>query len=376
MALRMSDLLANIMVMPPERIRLRIGNLAKAILVTGQTYQEPKDALNEFVSNAADEYAEAGMGGDRIRIFLNRKGKRPLVAVEDSGRGMDEARLRQVAKSLFESRKSGDSRTLGEKAIGILAFQQLGARCEIVTRPTGSDPTLALKLERGKATAELVTNERRRARPAPGTTVYIHDLDPDVIRVLTRRKVVDYMRRRRGAAIARDDYEIEVIEGRQSEVVTPEEPDGIRIDIPARETMWGRIEFSIYLAPRPDAKRRVAVAGRAGTTIIDDLSEIEEFEGAPWSTDQVSGLIAFDGLQQTTGRRALLRDRDAFPIFLDAVQSIEPLVTKTLARVAKEVDAQVADQLNDTVRKIFSKVLKELADLDNPMRSLVTQIHR
>ena len=45
--------------MPPEKVRLRIRNLAKAVLVSGQAYQDPKDALNEFVSNAADEYAEA-----------------------------------------------------------------------------------------------------------------------------------------------------------------------------------------------------------------------------------------------------------------------------------------------------------------------------
>ena len=48
-----------------ERVRLRIGNLAKAVLVTGQAYQDPKDALNEFVSNAADDYAEAGLVGAR-----------------------------------------------------------------------------------------------------------------------------------------------------------------------------------------------------------------------------------------------------------------------------------------------------------------------
>ncbi|MDZ7732695.1 MAG: hypothetical protein U5R31_05865 [Acidimicrobiia bacterium] len=41
---------------PGEQVRLRIGNLAKAVLVSGQAYQDPKDALNEFVSNAADEY--------------------------------------------------------------------------------------------------------------------------------------------------------------------------------------------------------------------------------------------------------------------------------------------------------------------------------
>jgi hypothetical protein len=52
--------------MPTETVRLRIANLGKAVLVSGQAYQEPKDALNEFVSNAADEYAEADRRGARI----------------------------------------------------------------------------------------------------------------------------------------------------------------------------------------------------------------------------------------------------------------------------------------------------------------------
>src|SRR5580704_4313063 len=52
-----------------ERVRLRIGNLGKAVLVSGQAYQDPKDALNEFVSNAADEYMESGRRAQRIRIL-------------------------------------------------------------------------------------------------------------------------------------------------------------------------------------------------------------------------------------------------------------------------------------------------------------------
>ena len=70
-----------------ERVRLRIGNLAKAVLVTGQAYQDPKDALNEFVSNAADDYAEAGVVGGRIRVLLRRKGVRALIAIDDAGAG-------------------------------------------------------------------------------------------------------------------------------------------------------------------------------------------------------------------------------------------------------------------------------------------------
>jgi C4-dicarboxylate-specific signal transduction histidine kinase len=93
-----------------ERVRLRIGNLAKAVLVTGQAYQDPKDALNEFVSNAADEYAESGLTGARIRILLRRRGARAAIAVDDAGRGMDPDRLRAVARNLFESSKAGDDR--------------------------------------------------------------------------------------------------------------------------------------------------------------------------------------------------------------------------------------------------------------------------
>jgi len=355
---------------PAEKVRLRIGNLAKAVLVSGQAYQDPKDALNEFVSNAADECVQADRRGERIRVVLRRKGRYPVIAIDDAGRGMSPERLRQVARNLFESSKVGDNRTLGEKAIGILAFQQLGGRCEIVSRTDANSESWALRLERGKATA-ILERERRRARERPGTTIYLSDLDPDVLRVLTQRKVVDYLRSRRGAALARGDYEIEVLEGHSSEVVLPEKPDGIRLSISSRHTLWGRIEFAIYVTPADGRYRRVAVVGRAGTSVVDDLCEIEEFSGPPWNSNQVSGQIVFEALQQTAGRRAILRDRDAFPLLLDAVKAIEPAVAQTVERVAKEVDAQTADRLSEAIRRIFGRVLKELADLDNPMRTSV-----
>ncbi len=355
--------------MPAEQVRLRIGNLDRAVLITGQAYQDPKDALNEFISNAADEYAEADRRGGRITVFLRRQGRHPLVAVDDAGRGMDVARLRRVAGSLFDSSKAGDPRTLGEKAIGLLAFQQLGARCEVVTRPEGEARTHVLRLERGRSMARLELDERRRARVAPGTTVYLADLDPDVVRVLTLRKVVDYLRRRRAVALARGDYSLEVVEGRRAELVTPERPDGVRLALPSRPTLWGRVEYALFVAPRPDHRRRVAVVGRAGTTIIDDLCELEEFGVSPWGSDQVSGQVTYEALVQTAGRRAILRDRDAFPAFVEAVRAVEPAVQKTLERIAAALDRDTAERLSDAVRRIFARVLRELADLDNPMRT-------
>ena len=355
---------------PGERVRLRIGNLAKAVLVTGQAYQDPKDALNEFVSNAADEYAERGISGGRIRVVLRRKGQNPVVAVDDVGQGMGPDRLREVARNLFESIKAGDDRTLGEKAIGLLAFQQLGGRCEVVSRAEGSEETWVLRLDRGRADAQLV-RDKRRARQVPGTTVYISAIDPEVLRVLTRRKVVDYLRRRRAEALARGDYVLEVVEGHSSELVTPEEPEGLRLSLAPSPTLWGRIEYALYVAPDADRRRRVAVVGRAGTTIIDDLAEMEEFDREPWTSGQVSGRIMFDSLHQSAGRRAVLRDREAFPVFHDAVRSIEATVARTVRKLREELDEASANEISDAVRLIFGRVLKELSELDNPMRTLV-----
>ena len=149
----------------------------------------------------------------------------------------------------------------------------------------------------------------------------------------------------------------------------PEKPDGVRLAIPQRNTLWGHVELSLYVAPADGSRRHVAVVGRAGTSIVDDLTELDEFSGHPWDTDQVAGQIVFEALQQCAGRRAILRDREAFPLFIDAVKAVEPAVAQTVERVAQEVDAQTADRLSDVIRRIFGRVLKELADLDNPMRT-------
>ena len=85
----------------------------------------------------------------------------------------------------------------------------------------------------------------------------------------------------------------------------------------------------------------------------------------------MSGRAVFEALQQSAGRRAVLRDREAFPAFLDAVRAVEPVVAQAVAKVAREVDEQTAGRVADQLRRIFDRVLKELADLDNPMRSLL-----
>ncbi len=201
--------------------------------------------------------------------------------------------------------------------------------------------------------------------------MYVAELDREVLRTLTQRKVVDYMRKRRAAALERGDYVIEVQEGRNVEIVTPEKPEGMPVPLPAQRTLWGTIEFGLYVGAANGLKQTVAVVGKAGTTILDSICDLEEFAAEPWSTGQVAGRIIFPGLQQTAGRRAIVRDDGAFPLFVEAVRAAEPRLNVLVDRVNAEVDRSTTERLSTTLRQVFRAVLKELDDLDNPMRTFL-----
>jgi hypothetical protein len=161
---------------------------------------------------------------------------------------------------------------------------------------------------------------------------------------------------------------IEVHEGRSVEIVTAEPLEGIKVQIPSQRTLWGTIEFNLFVGPAGGQRRTVGVVGRANTAVIDDICELEEFAEAPWDLGQVAGWVSFPGLQQTAGRRALLRDREAYPLFDESVRASESAIRDVIERVNAEVDSHMTDRLSSTLRKVFGQVLKELADLDNPMR--------
>ena len=210
--------------MPAEKVGLRIGNLAKAVLVSGQAYQDPKDALNEFVSNAADDYAEAERRGERIRVVLRRKGRYPMIAVDESGRGMSPERLGRSPAAFSSPQRS--------------ATIEPWARRRSVFSPSSSSACVAISSRgpkgarrRGRFVWSVARPRPYRARAAPsstnpGTTVYLSDLDPDVLRVLTQRKVVDYLRARRGPAWLVGTTSSKSSRGGPRRLVLHEKPEG------------------------------------------------------------------------------------------------------------------------------------------------------
>ncbi|HLC27082.1 MAG TPA: ATP-binding protein, partial [bacterium] len=196
-------------------VPLKIRNLSKNLLYLGQVYADPRDALNEFVSNAADEYMQSERQGEVIRIYRNRKGDRPWLQVSDRGRGMSRRQLERVATSLCESEKANIREipeVIGEKGIGILGFASIAERCDLVSRAEGNEESYCMSLVKGKESCTIRLEETRK-RAAAGTDVYLYDISKDNLRILTPQKLCEYFRIRRRSALLRGDYAIEIVEG-------------------------------------------------------------------------------------------------------------------------------------------------------------------
>ena len=179
--------------------------------------------------------------------------------------------------------------------------------------------------------------------------------------MLTQRKVVDYLRAapRPGAGRAATTRSRSSRAARR-ELVTPEEPDGVRLAIAAQPTLWGRIEFALYVAAdrRPATPRRGRRAGRHD----DHRRPRRARRVRPASRGrrgQVSGQIVFEALQQTAGRRAVLRDRDAFPVFRRRRASRRGRWSpERSSGSAARSTSRPPTALSDAVRRIFGRVLQ------------------
>lgn len=351
---------------PEETVPLAIGNLTNAIDLLGNVYNDVRDALNEFVANAYDEIVLGCIPQGVVQVKLLPSAKPPRIVIADNGRGIPREGLVRIARSIADSEKLASAtpsqEVIGEKGIGILGFQTLAERCQIVSRHFSTPETWCLELVKGKSTASLRPLDRGSLLEIPGTEVHLLGVDERTFRVLTLPKLVEYFRERWRRPLAGEVFSLQVVHGRRAERVRPGKFDGDLFMTRVR-TDLGFVEVELYVGPRTQARKRVSVLGAGGVQVVTDLALDPEFDHHPWNSDQVQGEIRFSPIRQTTGRRGIQHDRRAFPLFAAAVQVIEADLAARIERFNREQESQADNKLSKAVREAFRKAMSEIEAL-------------
>jgi len=351
-----------------ERGTVEVGDLTNLLTILSEIPRDPRDALGEFVSNGRDALVQLDMSGGKVMVNLERKKGVLSIQVSDDGVGMSKNKLHYIAHHLCDSDKVNLPNMIGHKGIGIISFLQLADECDIVSRSSQSLESYCLVLRRDLLPDYLVRLEKDKARPIFGTDVYFPIIHKEVARVLTRLKVYEHLKNRYRSALLRGEFGLRLYENRQGGVVLPDQYKGEPFSKHEIRTHYGYVELSLYIWHSPTQRRRVTLVGEGGVTIYDDISELDEFDCHPWNSDQVEGEIRFSILRPSSTRRGVVRDSRKFPAFVKAVKSIESLLEREVDQITKEHEKRISRQVLTHLRVIFSKILRELEDVESPVR--------
>jgi hypothetical protein len=334
-----------------ETGRLEIKDLDKALYHLGNVYEDPRDALAEFVTNGIDA------GAQRIVIHLHRRGATGRIEVDDDGSGMTAADLGRVARSICDSVKALDERTVGEKGIGILGYQEFADECQIMSRAEGDAETNVLCLHRGRRDFEIVRPERSARRELAGTTIKLLKIEKQRMRQFTLAKVEEHLKRKFRVHLANGDVQITLVEGKDARHVQHDEYKGVPFYVNQVRTPFGDVRLSLYIVP---GGRSETVSVYHKGNLVCPITDLDEFQHEPWTLGKVAGEISNDFNKVTTGRGGFVHHRSKWAAWINAIFGVEADLEAEIERLTREATDEANRQMHKRLREAFLKALTEL----------------
>jgi len=333
-----------------EEGKLAIGDVQYVIQLLGEVYKDSRDALAEFITNSGDENAT------KIYVFLHKRAKEPYIRVCDNGNGMTADILKYVAENIGKSLKRYDPKSAGEKGIGILGFQKIAERCDIVSRGNSSKKTFCLSLKAGTINYKI-QEEKERALQIRGTDVYLYGISVDTWRLFTRDKLANYFKFKFRPDLSDDVYSLLIVEGKETTSVRPEAYKGEPFYMTSVRTSYGDIRLSLYILASGKAH---PVCIYCKNKKVLNITDVPEFACEPWTLGKVQGEITADFLKPDTTRVRFIHDRKHFPAWVNAVKSIERQLTAEIENSSKSHNAMQNRKLYKKLKLAFQKAINEL----------------
>ena len=360
-------------------LKLRPADPFDLIRWLARSQSDPRKAVAELVQNSLDANAR------RVAIERRRVRRAPALVIRDDGEGIvpelsREAALRAIATNIGHSRKRGlsprerhDEIIAGKYGIGLLGFWSIGHRMDIRSRVGGGE-VWALRMVEDQERAELVRDRMAFETADTFTEVVISELHDSAQRLLTGRRLNDYLASELRGMLLATGAGLEIHDGlarglaERTFTVVPRRFVGERLALPESASVQGyppaRIE--LYLTRGED--RAAIEVSSAGTLVADDAAELraEGLDRSPWTGRGLTGLIEFPAFQIPPGTRRGIVPDAASEAFARAMADYAPLVEAELARFERERQATTSRQMLADLRRALRGLRARLPQYELP----------
>ena len=364
---------------PSSSLKLKPADPFDLIRWLARSQSDPRKAVAELVQNSLDAKAR------RVTIERRRVRRAPALVIRDDGEGIvpeltREGALRAIATNIGHSRKRGlsprerhDEMVAGKYGIGLLGFWSIGHRMEIRSRVGGGE-VWALRMVEDQERAELVRERMAFETADTFTEVVIGELHDAAQRILTGRRLNDYLASELRGMLLATGASLEIQDrlarglAERTFVVVPRRFVGERLSVPEMVPVEGHAPAKIELYLARGGDRAAIEVSCAGTLIADDAAELrmEGLDRSPWTGRGLTGLIEFSAFQIPPGtRRGVIPDA-ASEAFARAMAGYATLVEAELGRLDRERQATTSRQLLTELRRALRGLRARLPQYELP----------
>ena len=338
--------------------KLRIGDHWNAITIIALSQTNPLKAVAEFVENSIDAHAR------NIIITRGKEHGQTYLRILDDGDGIPKDSegkpdFKYVATHVCDSikrrmKEQGAKGVQGEFGIGLLSFWTVGEQLALTS--VGSDgKSHQMAMRRGDPNYSV-----RRVRTlfaGHGTELKVWPLLPG-IRKFSGEKIQWYLASELRDRIRRSGVRISIKDrtARTELVVEPREFAGRLLHhLPQPSTPHGDVYVELYLTEAAAASHIGLY--RSGTRVLEDITQLDEFQKEPWTSSELQGLIDAPFLTLTPGTRlGVVRD-EAFAQFCNAIEPLELTLTEQIEQQRAAEEERANRHTLRSIHKAFREAL-------------------
>jgi hypothetical protein len=343
--------------------KLKIGNSWNAITIIALSQGNPLKAVAEFVENSIDA------GARHITIARGKERGQMYLRVTDDGEGipLDEQGIPNfpyVATHICDSvkrqlKEKGARGIQGEYGIGLLSFWTVGEKLTLIS-PAADGRAYEMQMIKGDPGYRV--RRTRALFSQRGTELVVQPLLAG-IRQLSGEKMQWYLASELRDRLRTSGAQVRIVDrqARKQFKVEPRRFGGRLLhQLTPPVTMHGDVYVELYLDTHHD-QNRVGLF-RSGTRVLSDIALLDRFQGGPWVSGHLQGIIDAPFLTLTPGTRSSVIQDDHYDAFCAALMPLARELESIIEEQRKAEEERASRKILQSVQKALTEALLALPE--------------